>query len=109
MILDKSHKLVTNLDFRGTKIEYLDKLTAKEMLLIVATIQQLANKMEAFTVKQLAPEDWARTVYEPIFDACPDKNDVGRLFGVIVKQVLIMSPLLFVQEGDGWESVYTRM
>ncbi|MCL2370426.1 MAG: hypothetical protein FWC80_04285 [Firmicutes bacterium] len=108
MLLDKSGKLLTTLDFRGSKTEQLEKITAKEMLQIVATIQQLINRTETFVVRDLSPDDWAGTVYEPIYDACDDKSDMTRLFGVIVKQILILSPLLFVQDGDGWESRYSR-
>jgi len=111
MLLDKSGKLVTDLDFRGTKIEFLDKLTAKELFLIVATIQQLVNKKEFFTANELAPENWEKTIYQPMYSACGnDKSSAGRLFGVIVKQALIMSPLLFSQDGDSSrESVYKRV
>jgi len=108
MLIDKAGKLLTTLDFRGTKTEQLSNITAMEMLLIVATIQNLVNRKETFATRELSPDDWSGTVYEPIYDACEDKNDMTRLFGVIVKQVLILSPFLFIQEGEGWETKYTR-
>ena len=111
MLIDKSGKLVTNLDFRGTKIEFLDKLTAKELFLLISTILQLVNRKESFTAKDLSPEDWNGTIYHPLFEACGEKkSDAGRLFGSIVKQALIMTPLLFRQESESeWTSVYVRI
>jgi len=110
MLIDKSGKLLTTLDFRGTKTEQLGNITGMEMMLIVATIQNLVNRKETFATKELSPDEWDGTVYEPIYDACGEENksDMLRLFGVIVKQVLILSPLLFIQEGEGWETKYTR-
>ncbi|MCL2061062.1 MAG: hypothetical protein FWH03_00345 [Firmicutes bacterium] len=98
MLLDKSGKLVKSLDFRGTKIEYLDRLTAKELFLIMTAAQQSVNLKESFKAKDLAPKNWKGTIYEPIANACKDdKNYADRLFGVIIKQALIMTPLLFRQ------------
>jgi len=97
MLLDKSGQLVKHLDFRGTKVEFLDKLTAKELFLIMSSAQQQVNLREHFKAKELAPKDWTKTVYQPIKDACPTKEDADRLFGVVIKQALIMTPLLFRQ------------
>jgi len=119
MLLNKVGKLVKKLDFRGTKIDYLDKVSAKELLLIMAAAEQMVNMKEKFKAKELAPKDWSQTVYEPIMRAClqcskePDKakQHANRLFGVIVKQALIMTPLLFRQmdSGSEWEgAIYVR-
>ena len=112
MLLDKSGKLVKTLDFRGTKIEYLDKLTAKELFLIMTATQQAVNLRESFKAKELAPKNWKGTVYEPIAHACKDeKGYADRLFGVIIKQALIMTPLLFRQvggESDFEATTYVR-
>jgi len=108
MLLDKSGKLVREIDLRGAKEELLDNLTGMDMLLIMAAINQIIGKLETFSTKELTPEDWGDTVFEPIYDACQERGEMTRLFGVIVKQAIIMSPLLYTQEGDGWESVYTR-
>ena len=97
MLLDKNGKLVKSLDFRGTKVEFLDKLTAKELFLIMTSAQQLVNLRERFKARELAPKDWKKTVYQPIADACRNEEDANRLFGVVIKQALIMTPLLFRQ------------
>lgn len=105
MLLDKNGKLVKSLDFRGTKIEYLDKLSAKELLLIMTYAQQAVNLKEKFKAKDLAPKNWSKTVYQPILAACTrgkkitdeEIKEAGKLFGVVVKQALIMTPLLFRQ------------
>ena len=114
MLLDKNEKLVKSLDFRGTKVEYLDKISAKELFLIITHAQQMVNMKERFKAKELAPKDWEKTkVYKPILDACctgkkitPEaKAQADRLFGVVIKQALIMTPLLFRQEsGDDYEA-----
>ncbi|MDR0790981.1 MAG: hypothetical protein LBE47_00400 [Methanomassiliicoccaceae archaeon] len=104
MLLDKSGKLVKSLDFRGTKVEYLDKLTAKELFMIMTSAQQAVNLRERFKAKELAPLDWDKTIYQPIRNVCPDKKEADKLFGVVIKQALIMTPLLFRQvETSGWE------
>ena len=111
MLLGKTGKLIKKLDFRGTKVEYLDKVTAKELLLIMTAAQQLVNLKEKFKAKDLAPKNWNNTVYQPLYDACGDKQEADRLFGIIIKQALIMTPLLFRQVGADteWESItYVR-
>ena len=111
MLLGKTGKLIKSLDFRGTKVEYLDKLSAKELFLIMTAAQQLVNMKEKFKAKDLAPKNWKGTIYQPILDACGDKNYADRLFGVIIKQALIMTPLLFRQTGGDtdWEATtYVR-
>ena len=118
MLLNKSGKLVKKLDFRGTKIDYLNKVSAKELLLIMAAAQQLVNARESFRATDIVPKDWACSVYEPILKAClacdkePEKAraNANRLFGVVIKQALIMTPLLFRQTSESeWEgAIYTR-
>ena len=111
MLLDKNGKLVKGLDFRGSSIEKLDKLTAHEMFLIITSAQQQVNISEKFRSTDLAPRDWSKTVYQPIMDACVgDRATALRLFGVVIKQALIMSPLLFSQtsEGDWQATVYLK-
>ena len=119
MLLDKNGKLIKSLDFRGTKIEYLDKLTAKELFSIMTAAQELVNMRDKFKAKELAPKDWSKTVYEPILEACKDgkkitdesKGHANRLFGVIIKQALIMTPLLFrqISPDSEWEGItYVR-
>ena len=100
MLLNKKGQLVKHLDFRGTSIEYLDKLTAHELFLIIANAQQLVNLNSIrFKATELAPQDWSKTVFQPIMDACGgDRAMALRLFGVVIKQALIVSPLLFSQE-----------
>ena len=103
MLINKSGHLVKNLDFRGTKSEYLDKLTAKELFLIITSAQQKVNLMPntSFKSTDLAPKDWTGTVYQPIAEACAgDRKMALKLFGVVIKQALIMTPLLFTQEGS---------
>lgn len=112
MVLDKSGKLIADLDFRGTKIEFLDKISAKDLLIINASVLQLVNRKETFKATDLAPKTWDNTVYQSLYNACQDKAGALRLFGVIVKQALIMSPLLFRQEDSDsdWEATtYTRL
>jgi len=100
MLLNKNGELVKSLDFRGTKMDYLDKLSAKELLLIMTYAQQQVNLRERFKAKELTPKEWKKTVYEPILTACKnDVNEAGRLVGVVIKQALIMTPLLFRQVG----------
>ena len=100
MLLDKSGKLVKSLDFRGTKIELLNKVNAPELFKIITSAQQLVNMKESFKAKELAPQSWNKAVYQPILDACEgDKKEADRLFGVVIKQALIMTPLLFSQVG----------
>ena len=111
MLLDKKGKLVKSLDFRGTSIERLDRLTAREIFLMVASALQEVNLKEKFKAADLAPSDWSKTAYLPIIAACDnDRTAALRLFGVIIKQALIMSPLLFSQEneGDFCATSYTR-
>lgn len=111
MLLDKNGKLVKSLDFRGTSIERLDRLTARELFLIMTSAQQQVNLEQRFKATELAPSDWAKTVYQPIMDACDGDRPMSlRLFGVVIKQALIMSPLLFSQEGtDDWvATIYTK-
>ena len=108
MLLDKSGKLVKTLDFRGTKIEYLDKISAKDLFCIITAALEAVNIRERFKANELAPKDWNKTPFEPILNACKDasgkvtvesKQHAQRLFGVIIKQALIMTPLLFRQRG----------
>ena len=111
MLINKSGRLVKSLDFRGTKIEYLDRLSAKELLLIITSAQQSVNLMEKFKARELAPTNWSGTVYQPIMDAASgDRAMALRLFGVVIKQALIMTPLLFTQSSDDdWEAAtYTK-
>lgn len=101
MLLNKRGELVKSLDFRGTSIDRLDRLTAHELFLIITNAQQLVNMNQRFKATDLAPRDWKKTVYNPIMVACDnDKAMALRLFGVVIKQALIMSPLLFSQESD---------
>lgn len=111
MLLDKNGRLVKTLDFRGTKVEYLDRLSAKELFQIITHAQQQVNMTDRFKTTDLAPQDWTRTVYQPIMDACEgDRKMALRLFGVVIKQALIMTPLLFSQEGtDDYEAaIYNK-
>ena len=113
MLLDKSGKLVKSLDFRGTKVEFLDKITAKDLFMMIAKAQQMVNSKDGpFKARDLAPSDWSKTVYQHILDCCDDdKMTAYRLFGVIIKQALIMTPLLFSTEGgeDQWDgTIYTK-
>ena len=118
MLLNKLGKLIKKLDFRGTKIDYLDKVSAKELLLIMAAAQQLVNSKESFKSTDLLPKDWSQTIYQPIMRACSEcvkepekaKANANRLFGVVIKQALIMTPLLFRQTSENeWEgAIYTR-
>ena len=103
MLLNKKGYLVKTLDFRGTSIEKLDKLNAHQLFLIITNAQQLVNlNSKRFKATELAPTDWSKTVYQPILDACAgDRALALRLFGVVIKQALIMSPLLFSQECEG--------
>lgn len=108
MLIDKSGKTITELNFRGTKIEYLDKLTAKELFLIISATLQTVNKMDNFVAKDILPDKWEDSVYMPILTACEnDKKNASRLLSIIVKQALIMSPLPFRHEAgdDQWEAV----
>ncbi|MCL2821751.1 MAG: hypothetical protein FWD86_00945 [Firmicutes bacterium] len=112
MLIDKTGKIVTDLDFRGTKIEYLDKLTAKELFHIISATLQTVNKKEKFTAKELTPVSWEKTVYEPILTSSSDKAAASKLLSIIVKQALIMSPLPFLVESgaDQWEATtYIRI
>ena len=113
MLIDKTGKTITDLDFRGSKIEYLDKLTAKELFLIISTTLQTINKMERFTAKDVAPFPWDKTVYLPILAACGnDKKEASKMMSIVVKQALIMSPLPFHHAGgeSQWDSAeYTRI
>ena len=106
MLLDKNGNLVKSLDFRGTSIEKLDRLTARELFLVITSAQQQVNMAGRFKATQVAPKDWTGTVYQPILEACDgDRMMALRLFGVVIKQALIMSPLLFSQEGsDDWDA-----
>jgi uncharacterized protein YqcC (DUF446 family) len=118
MLLNKTGKLIKKLDFRGTKIDYLDKVSAKELLLIMAAAQQLVNTRDGFKATDLLPKDWSQTVYYPIMRTCIEcdkeatkaKANANRLFGVVIKQALIMTPLLFRQTSESeWEgAIYTR-
>ncbi|MCL2846172.1 MAG: hypothetical protein FWE38_00610 [Firmicutes bacterium] len=111
MLLDKNGKLVKSLDFRGTSVERLDRLTARELFLIITNAQQQVNMTTRFKATDLAPHDWTKTVYQPVMDACDgDRKMALRLFGVIIKQALITTPLLFSQEGtDDYEAtIYTK-
>ena len=112
MLIDKTGKIITDLDFRGTKTEYLDKLKAREILQIISVALQTVNKIERFAAKDLVPANWEKSVYAPIFAVCGDKKEASKLLSVIVKQALIMSPLPFRHEGsaDQWDlTVYTRI
>jgi len=110
MLINKADKLVKKLDFRGTKIEYLDKVSSKDLLLIVTAMEQQVNVLEKFKATDLTPKEgcWSQTVYNPIMEACkqcvkePDKakSNANRLLGVIIKSALIMSPLLFRQTSE---------
>ena len=102
MLLDKNGKLVKGLDFRGTSIERLDRLTARDLFLIITNAQQQVNNLTTkFKATDLAPKDWEKTVYLPILTVCDgDRKMALRLFGVVIKQALIMTPLLFSQEGS---------
>jgi len=111
MIIDKHGVLVKKLDFRGTSFEALDKVNAEELFKIIAAAQQAVNSHQEFKVTDLIPKDGGGTVYQPIYDACEDKAHADRLLGVVIKQALIITPLLFRQipgetERDG--SSYKR-
>ena len=111
-MLLKNGQLVKGLDFRGTSTELLDKLTARELFLIMSKAQQQVNLVsEKFKATELAPSDWSKTVYQPILDACEGDRAIAlKLFGVVIKQALIMTPILFSQEGgdDFSGAIYTR-
>ncbi|MCL1945258.1 MAG: hypothetical protein FWF56_05610 [Firmicutes bacterium] len=109
MLLDKSGKLVKTLDFRGTKIEFLDKISAKDLFGVITAALEAVNIRERFKANELVPKDWIKTPFEPILNACADEHGTinaesqkhaRRLFGVIIKQALIMTPLLFRQKGS---------
>ena len=82
------------------------KQSAKELLYIITSAEQQVNIAQHFRATDLAPKAWEKSVYEPIFRAADgDRATALRLFGVIIKQALIMSPLLFSQESAGeWEA-----
>ena len=102
MLLNKNGQLVKTLDFRGTSIELLDKLTAHQLFQIITSAQQLVNLNTEFKASDLAPADFSCTVFKPIIDVSNgDRSIALRLFGVAIKQALIMSPLLFRQEKEG--------
>ena len=113
MILDKNNKLINSLDFRGTKLDFLQNLSAKDSIVIVAEILKLVSRKESFKARDLAPTTWKGTSYEPLFKACNENlADAKKLFGVLVKQALIMTPLLFTQESaeNDFDAVtYTRV
>jgi hypothetical protein len=101
MLISKNGELIKNIDFRGSKIALLDKLTAKQLFQIMAATQELVNMAHSFKAKDLTPKDWKKTVFQPIWDVCEDKKDADNLLGVVIKQVLIITPLLFRQlSGD---------
>jgi hypothetical protein len=111
MLIDKNGKLVRTLDFRGTKIALLDKLSSEEMFRIIAATQQAVNMKESFKALDLVPKDWEKSVYAPIFGvAKKNKMESNKLLGVVIKQALIMTPLLFTQVGseDFSASTYVR-
>ncbi|MDR1138595.1 MAG: hypothetical protein LBK70_01830 [Clostridiales bacterium] len=106
MLLDRAGKLVKTLDFRGTKIEFLDKISAKDLFLIITAALEVVNTRERFKANELVPKSWVNTPFEPLLNACRDcegnlsadsQKDAKRLFGVIIKQALIITPLLFRQ------------
>jgi len=102
MLLNKRGELVKTLDFRGTSIELLDKITAHQLFNIMTSAQQQVNLATRFTSTSLAPSDFTCTVYKPILEVCGNDRALAlRLFGVVIKQALIMSPLLFSQENEG--------
>jgi len=105
MLLDTKGKLVKSLDFRGTSFDLLDQISARELFLMITYAQQSVNLREKFKAKELAPKDWKKTPYQPIMVVCKnEKSQADRLFGVIIKQALIMTPLLFRQiETSDWE------
>ncbi|MCL2598864.1 MAG: hypothetical protein FWD76_03020 [Firmicutes bacterium] len=108
MLIDKNGKIIVELDFRGTKIGYLDALTAKELFLIIKDTLEAVNKRDNFIAKDLVPSDWVGTNYEPILKACSgDKKEASKLLSIVVKQALIMSPLPFRHEAgeDQWDAV----
>jgi len=113
MLITKCGDTVTKLDFRGSKGEYIEKLTGKELFLIIAEALNAVNKTDKFTAKALTPSEWEGTVYAPILRACDDdKKEASRLLSIIVKQAIIMSPLPFRHEGgeDQWDQVvFTRI
>jgi len=113
MLIDKNGKIITELDFRGTKIEYLDKLTAKELFLMISATLQSVNKKDRFVAKDLIPSDWDSSVYTPILLSVDgEKKEASKLLSIIVKQALIMSPLPFRHESgsDQWEAtVFSRV
>ena len=108
MLLDKNGKLVKSLDFRGTSIEKLDALSAHELFLIITSAQQQVHLTQVFRATELAPECWEETVYAPILRvAGGDKMTALRLFGVVIKQALIISPFLFSQSSGGEREAVT--
>ena len=120
MLINKADKLVKKLDFRGTKIEYLDKVSSKELLVMICAMEQQVNMLEKFKATDLTPKEgcWSQTVYNPIMEACKQcvkepekaKTNANRLLGVVIKSALIMSPLLFRQtsENDFEGATYAR-
>ena len=106
MLLDKHDKIVKTLDFRGTSFKELDNLNGEQIFKIVHTALQMVNSRctDEFKVTDLAPKNgWDGTVFEPMANACDDKNHADRLFGVIIKQALIMTPILFKQTASPTE------
>ncbi|MCL2862321.1 MAG: hypothetical protein FWE22_07930 [Firmicutes bacterium] len=110
MLIDKNNFLTKKLDFRGTKVHFLDTLTARELLEIMAAAEMAVNMKDMFQAKDLAPQDWTKKgVFKPIYDACgQNEAEANRLFGVIIKQALIMSPLLFAQVSGEWEASWYK-
>ena len=116
MLLDKHGELIKNLDFRGTKIELLNTITAPDLFRLLAAAQQLVNRQTSFKARDLIPSanstsKTATCIYRQIFTTTQNKNDADRLFGVVIKQALIMTPLLFRQIGadnDFEGSTYVR-
>ena len=110
MLISKTGLIAKKLDFRGTKIEYLDKVSAKDLLHMFVATEQEINVRESFKVTDLIPKEgcWSETVYNPIMVVCNscDKEadkaraNANRLLGVIIKSVLIASPLLFRQTNE---------
>jgi hypothetical protein len=111
MIFQKD-KIINTLDFRGTKMQFLENLSARDLFTIIADVLQLVSRKETFKARDLAPKKWEGTIYQPLFIACGEsKTEANRLFGVIVKQALIMTPLLFKQDSadtDFDAVTYTR-
>ncbi|MDR0855199.1 MAG: hypothetical protein LBN25_02390 [Christensenellaceae bacterium] len=93
MIIATQYKL----DFRGTSFDTLDLLGASNLFKFIEVMNKVVNYTPTFITKDVVEKLAADPVFTPLMSkfSAKDTNKAKALIGIILRQVVQLSPLMF--------------